>query len=58
MQGRSGESVPDGRRVTTLTNVTPIHAEDGTVASLVVTMQDLAPFEELEWMRAESRVYE
>ena len=36
-------SVPDGRRVTTLINATPIHGEDGAVASVVVTMQDLAP---------------
>ena len=26
-------SVPDGRRVTTLINATPIHGEDGAVAS-------------------------
>ena len=46
-------SVPDGRSVTTLINATPIHAEDGAVASVVVTMQDLAPLQELERMRAE-----
>ena len=46
-------SVPDGRSVTTLINATPIRAEDGTVESLVVTMQDLAPLEELERQRAE-----
>ena len=46
-------SVPDGRSVTTLINATPIHGEDGTVESVVVTMQDLAPFEELERQRAE-----
>ena len=46
-------SVPDGRRVTTLVNATPIQAEDGAVVSLVVTMQDLAPLEELERLRAE-----
>ena len=46
-------SVPDGRSVSILVNGTPIHAEDGTVASVVVTMQDLAPFEELERLRAE-----
>ena len=46
-------SVPDGRRVTTLINATPIHGEDGAVASLVVTMQDLAPLQALERMRAE-----
>ena len=46
-------SVPDGRSVTILVNATPIHAEDGAVASVVVTMQDLAPLQELERMRAE-----
>ena len=46
-------SVPDGRSVTTLVNATPIHSEDGEVVSVVVTMQDLAPLEELERFRAE-----
>ena len=36
-----------------LVNGTPIHADDGTVASVVVTMQDLAPLKELERLRAE-----
>ena len=46
-------SIPDGRSVSTLMNATPIHAGDGTVASVVVTLQDLAPLEEQERMRAE-----
>ncbi len=46
-------SVPDGRSVTTLVNCTPIHAADGAVESVVVTLQDLAPLEELERLRAE-----
>ena len=46
-------SVPDGRSVTTLVNSTPIQADDGTVVSVVVTLQDLEPLEELERMRAE-----
>ena len=46
-------SVPDGRSVTTLVNATPIHGEDGAVVSMVVTLQDLAPLQELERMRAE-----
>ena len=41
-------TTPDGRSVTTLVNATPIDAEDGTLASVVVTMQDLAPLQELE----------
>ena len=45
--------VPGGRRVTTLVNATPIRATDGAVESVVVTMQDLAPLEELERLRAE-----
>ena len=46
-------SVPDGRSVRTLINVTPIRGEHGEVVSVVVTMQDLAPLEELERLRAE-----
>ena len=46
-------SVPDGRSVKTLLNATPIHAPKGGVDSVVVTLQDMAPFEELERMRTE-----
>ena len=46
-------STPDGRSVTTLMNATPIRAEDGTITSVVTTLQDLAPLQELERMRAE-----
>ena len=46
-------SVPDGRSVTTLVNATPIRSADGAVESMVVTLQDLAPLEELERQRAE-----
>ena len=46
-------SVPDGRRVTMLVNATPIHSEDGQIESVVVTLQDLAPLEELDRIRAE-----
>ena len=46
-------SVPDGRSVTMLVNATPIRSADGTVESMVVTLQDLAPLEELERQRAE-----
>ena len=44
---------PDGRSVTTLINATPIHAEDGSLDKVVVTLQDLAPLENLERQRAE-----
>ena len=46
-------SVPDGRRVKTLVNATPTRSAGGEVESVVVTMQDLAPLEDLERMRAE-----
>ena len=45
--------VPDGRSVTVLINATPICLEEGTIESLVVTMQDLTSLEELNRMRAE-----
>ncbi len=43
----------DGRSVSVLANVTPIQAEDGTVVSVMVTLQDLAPLQALDRMRAE-----
>ena len=46
-------SVPDGRSVTTLMNATPIRTEGGEVVSVVVTLQDLTPLQELERLRAE-----
>ncbi len=46
-------SVPDGRSVSTLVNATPIRSEDGDVVSLVVTIQDLAPLEEVDRLRAD-----
>ena len=45
--------VPDGRRVRTLINATPIRSGDGEVESVVVTLQDLTPLEELERLRSE-----
>ena len=45
--------VPDGRRVRTLVNLTPIPAQDGRIESVVVTLQDLTPLVELERVRAE-----
>ena len=46
-------SVPDGRSVTALMNATPIRTEGGEVVSVVVTLQDLAPLQELDRLRAE-----
>ena len=45
-------SVPGGRRVRMLVNATPIRIGE-EVESVVVTMQDLAPIEELERLRIE-----
>ena len=46
-------SVPDGRSVRVLLNATPIRAEGDSIASVVVTMQDLAPLDEIERLRTE-----
>ena len=45
--------VPDGRNVTVLLNATPILSDDGSVESMVVTMQDMADVVETERLRAE-----
>ena len=45
--------VPGGQSVTTLVNATPIRSEEGEVVSVVVTLQDMTPMEEMERLRAE-----
>ena len=45
--------VPDGRSVTVLINATPILSEEGEVESVVVTLQDMTPLEEMDRLRAE-----
>ncbi|MCY4116251.1 MAG: response regulator [Caldilineaceae bacterium] len=45
--------VPDGRSVTALINATPIYSEKGEIDSVVVTMQDMTPLEEMERLRAQ-----
>ena len=45
--------VPDGRSVTTLINATPIFSEEGEIDSVVVTMQDMTPLQEIERLRAQ-----
>ena len=45
--------VPDGRSVTALLNATSIRSEEGELESLVVTLQDLTPLEDLERLRTE-----
>ena len=44
---------PDGRSITALLNATPIRSEEGEVESVVVTMQDMTPLEEMERLRAD-----
>ena len=44
---------PNGRSVTTLVNISPIRPASGAVESVVVTLQDLTPLEELGRLRAE-----
>ena len=46
-------SVRDGRSVRTLINATPIEAEGQVPGSVVVTLQDLAPLDEVERLRTE-----
>ena len=46
-------SLPDGRSVPLLVNATPIRSGNGDVESFIVTIQDLAPLEELVRLRAE-----
>ena len=59
---RTGETVraeeitiqrQDGQTVTTVVNATPIHSEEGDIVSVVSTVQDITPLEELERLRAE-----
>ncbi len=44
---------PDGESVSALVNATPIRSEVGEVMSIVATVQDITPLEELERLRAE-----
>ena len=46
-------SVPDGRSIRMLINVTPIRSGAGDIETVVVTMQDLADLEELQRLRVE-----
>ena len=44
---------PDGRQVTTLINATPVPAGEDGAATVVVTIQDMSPVEDLTRQRAE-----
>ncbi len=46
-------SVPDGRRIIVLVDANPIRSAGGAVKSVIVTLQDPAPLEELGRLRAE-----
>ena len=46
-------SVPDGRSVRTLVNATPITGGGDAARAVVVTLQDLAPLDEIERLRTE-----
>ena len=59
---RSGETVraeeiviylPNGQSVTTLVNARPIYSDEGDIVSVVVTVQDMTPLQEVERLRAE-----
>ena len=45
--------VPDGRSTTILINAAPMRLEGGEVESMMVTLQDMSPLQELERLRAE-----
>ena len=45
--------LPEGRRVTTLVNATPIYSDDGKIVSAVAVIQDMTPLEEIERLRNE-----
>ena len=45
--------LPNGERVSTLINTTPIYSKDGEIESVVATIQDMTPIEELARLRAE-----
>ncbi len=59
---RSGETVraeevvihlPDGKAIPVLASAAPIRDEDGQIVSVVSTLQDMSPLEDLERLRAE-----
>ena len=46
-------SVPGGGSITVLVNVTPMRSKDGEVESVMMTIQDMTPLEDMERLRAE-----
>ena len=45
--------LPDGRAIHTLVNARPIYGQDGDAVSVVTTLQDITPLEELKRQRSE-----
>ena len=45
--------LPDGREVSTVQNATPVFSEAGEVVSVITTMQDMTPLEDLLRQRSE-----
>ena len=45
--------LPDGRAITTLVSARPIRRDDGKIVSVVATIQDITPLEEVKVQRAE-----
>lgn len=45
--------LPNGDSITTLFNTTPIYSDDDEIISVIATIQDITPLEELEQLRAE-----
>ena len=45
--------LPDGQAITTVVNAAPIFSEAGAVVSVVATVQDMTPLEDLQRLRAE-----
>ena len=59
---RTGETVraeemvihlPDGQAITTVINATPVRSAEGKVVSVIATIQDMTPLEELQRLRPE-----
>ena len=44
---------PDGSKVPTLISAVPIQSEDGDLGTVIATLQDMSPLEDLERLRAE-----
>ena len=45
--------LPDGKAIPVLSSAVPIRSEDGEIARVVATLQDMSPLEDLERLRAD-----